>query len=875
MRNLSKIMRVVQIALVLGAVLTGLSWFADDHAPQSQELGEERLTIRTEAPVQTAQGPWTQDMVFTQDHAGVPLDIAPTMNITAAYQNDSFQSEGHDWTAKLRFEATGDEGNTWWSTTRALPIEESNRSATVSVDLPALVREGRELEQAAGVPSRLSLGVDVQHEGQVTVANEPRSTTHTASVDIVPREGFVVANTHPDSTTYTQPVEEERDWTPAALFAVAVIAEGGIRVSRRNDAGWKHARGVQAVEVASLSVPDEKHDVSLDALLAVAREQSQPLLVDEEAGLALVEGPPAMLAQLAPPEATIERHGPADDSAASEVVGSLIMAAMTVTLSVFFGQSLLGAIPDAGPAPSTIEFDVAAGQDGWDSGDEMVTIRHTGGASLARDDTRIKVTVGSTQHTYEGEGLEGPFEDAKFTIGERWRINLTIPASTHVDVQVLHTDPSAQVVASTMFLSPEPTCEADTTEPDVATWTQEPESLEASLDGPLEVTATVEDDCSSVITDEAPHLTYRFDDAANYTDAGAADSLGGRTWQGQIPEPADGWDAHAGETLTYRLDPLEDTAGNTGPSQSRSIPVGADKALEGQLTYLTNHTIFSGSMENFAAAQNGTDGGEAAILEEQETSSGASSSEAYATAHSSSSGTEDPGDATGSPDDVHARVDEDDEWVAVEGFQTFSGDIHAVELAFQAQDEGDGAADDEMKISYRVNNRKGKTSETYDASELDAGTDNDTVFLNVTADRDWSWDDVDVLQVRATYDRKGALDDVSYAVDALWVRVNYEDPAYNLSVQGKIEDLPAGDQTLELRYAISEETHHVDVWNFTDESWQQRGSALTSTSMRNWSLALTTDEVSGNNTRFRIVDDGVDPDARSTVDLDYARGRTR
>lgn len=561
------------------------------------------------------------------------------------------------------------------------------------------------------------------------------------------------------------------------------------------------------------------------------------------------------------------------DAAVSEVVGSLLLAAITVTLAVAAGQTMLGAVPEPDPPPVTFAIDLAAGEDGWASGDETLSLAHTGGAALPRGEATIRVTVGSENRVYGGEELGGAFDDGELTIGETWSTNLTVPTATSVDVHVVRSQPSRSVVASAQFTSGSQTCADDTQAPTVAVWSQEPDPLTATTSGRAEVTATVEDDCSGVDVDDAPTLAYRIDDA-DLTVAENGTLVGQRTWQASIPEPADGWQAHAGGTLTYRWQDLADQAGNTAPSENRSVPI-EDESGAGHLTYVTDHTVFSGTLEGFAAAQNASDDGDTALLTENATSPGNTSSEAYATAHSSASGTEDAGDATGSPDDAHARVDAKKEWVAVEGFQTFSGDILGVELAFQATDEGGDAPDDELELSYKVGHRHGDTRQRYAASELGPSTDNETVYLDVTGDRDWAWTDVDDLQVRATYEANGGPDDVVYAVDALWVRVTYEDPSYNMSIRGDIEGLPEGDHALELGYAVSDERHHVQIWNATASQWEQRGSALTSSSLRDWSLDLAPDEVAGNETRFRIVDDGGDSVSRSTVELDYARGRTR
>lgn len=565
------------------------------------------------------------------------------------------------------------------------------------------------------------------------------------------------------------------------------------------------------------------------------------------------------------------------DRGASEVIGSLLMASITVAMAVTFGHSMVNEIPsEPGPAPSSVEMGLDGGPGGWQDGDEHVHVTHTSGAALARNGTTIRITVGDTVHTYAGADLGGPFADGQLTIGERWQANLSIPASTDVDVQVVRETPSRRVIASSLMESGSLDCSTDSQAPYAASWSQSPSDLDATHSGPLDLTVTAEDACAGVDTATTPHLEYRFSGTTTFSDDGAMTQLSGATWRGSIPEPSDGWDAHGGETLVYRVNPLADHANNTEPSQTRSETIEADDALGGELTYVTDHLVFSGTVTDFPAAQNASDDGDTAVLEENVTSPDATTSEAYGTAYSSSGGVKDPGDATGSPDDVHASTDDHGEFVGVEGFQTFSGEIQRVEVALQGHHQGtlDGAAD-ELELAYRVGTQPGKTKGLYGPSDLNETTDGPTQYLNVTSDRDWTWSDVDELQVRATYERNGPLDGLTYDIDALWIRLTYDNPAYNMSIRADVEGLPTGSHDLELRYAISDETHHVQVWNFTAGTWATRGSALTATTLTDWSVPLASDEADGGQVRLRIVDDVRDASQQSTVELDHARVRTR
>lgn len=198
------------------------------------------------------------------------------------------------WSALLRYEATGEGGGIWWRTTEPVAIESADANASLTLELTQAIEEARKLADAAEVPSRLTLSVEVRHEATVAIDGELRTSEHATIADLVPREGFVVVETHEDGSTYSQPVEEGRDWTPVALLGAVLLAEGAVHLHRRRDPSWMHERGVEAVEVTRLTRPTRGHRPSLDTLLRLARNRDQPLLVDEETGIALVNGDPPL-----------------------------------------------------------------------------------------------------------------------------------------------------------------------------------------------------------------------------------------------------------------------------------------------------------------------------------------------------------------------------------------------------------------------------------------------------------------------------------------------------------------------------------------------------------------------------------------------------
>lgn len=298
MSTVYKAIRVGQVLLLLGAAVTGLSWFEQARGDSTQEIGEERVALQTRAPVQNPQGPWGEDQVFTEAHAGVPTKVAPMLNVSARHVADGLPARDHAWSAELTLEATGDSGGTWWSQTRPVALNATGDEAYVELDLPRIVKEGRSMAAATELPSRLSITLAIDHEATVVVDGEPRATSHRSTLDLVPREGFVVPRTQEDGTTYAQPVEDEIDRVPIALAGAAVLAEGGALGIRRRREPWESAWGVDAVEVDGLEVDPSAATVELDALLRQARDRGSAVFVDRAAGRALAPGDPPLVARV-------------------------------------------------------------------------------------------------------------------------------------------------------------------------------------------------------------------------------------------------------------------------------------------------------------------------------------------------------------------------------------------------------------------------------------------------------------------------------------------------------------------------------------------------------------------------------------------------
>lgn len=575
--------------------------------------------------------------------------------------------------------------------------------------------------------------------------------------------------------------------------------------------------------------------------------------------------------------AVVQRRGSSHaDRALSSVIATLLMALITVTMALALSDFVSDTVPETAPQSTwDLGASLAPGESLWGDGDERVELVHRGGPELFQNQTRVRIDVDGDVTTYEGTSLGGAFDDGAFTLGEAWNRTLEVPANAPVNVRVIVTSVQQRVVADAELRSGVRDCSTDTTPPTLSGVTQEPGDVDSAHSGSITVTATLTDACAGVDGATDPHLEYRVGNGSSFEDAGAMTKVSTASWQGEIPEPSDDWAGHEDETLTYRLDPIADLAGNEATSENRTDHIQAGEADPGTLTYATDHIAFSGTVENASNLQDGDDGGQAANLTENATGSGPVTSEIYGTAHSADGATA-PGNATGSPDDGHATLPTAGDSVGVSGFNTFTGGIDVVEIAFEGHANGTAnGADDELEISYEVAGTPGDTTRTYTLSELDGDSDGPASYINVTGDRAWNWTDVGDLRVVAEYIKQQAEDDADFHIDALWTRVTYEDPDWNLSVRVNVTGIPTGSQhDLEIAYDTSDEAFHLDVYNHTAGTWEDHGPSLDATTRTNETVELDDAHVDGGDAWVRFHDDGPDAVDQDTLALDYVRVRT-
>ncbi len=138
--------------------------------------------------------------------------------------------------------------------------------------------------------------------------------------------------------------------------------------------------------------------------------------------------------------------------------------------------------------------------------------------------------------------------------------------------------------------------------------------------------------------------------------------------------------------------------------------------------------------------------------------------EFYATAFEQSGATN-PINVQGAPNNLYAILPTNANWVRGTGFSTATGTITSVEMAMDYHRVGT-YANDMIRLRYLIGAAAGATTQNY----YDASSDI-TVYKDVTADRAWAWSDITNMKVEASFRKSGAVDNLDWYVDGLWVRV--------------------------------------------------------------------------------------------------------
>ncbi|HLF16935.1 MAG TPA: type IV pilin N-terminal domain-containing protein, partial [Candidatus Thermoplasmatota archaeon] len=203
----------------------------------------------------------------------------------------------------------------------------------------------------------------------------------------------------------------------------------------------------------------------------------------------------------------------AGDAAVSDVIGSILLVAITV-LTVGAFALLLFAFDGPRDVPQTnLAVTVQPGNGNWGNGDERIVIHHLGGDALTEGGIRIAYSVNSGAVTSVSGSALG-FLQGQFKIGDTW----TSPVLTLQSTDVVHVNVVAQaknsgeaLLASLNIIpaqvSAGSTCPFDSTAPS-GSWLQSPSDVTILTSSAITVTLTVTDDCAGPDPAAIPHVFW-------------------------------------------------------------------------------------------------------------------------------------------------------------------------------------------------------------------------------------------------------------------------------------------------------------------------------------------------------------------------------
>lgn len=129
-------------------------------------------------------------------------------------------------------------------------------------------------------------------------------------------------------------------------------------------------------------------------------------------------------------------HG--DLEAVSDVMGSILLVGITVTVMTGLSIVVLSTPGPTEQVQADATVDLHPGQDGaWGTGDEEIRLAHKGGEPMPRDRTAIHYSIDGIVTTVSGNGLDGAFTDGRLSIDEVFVIGTTLDADSEVAVDVV------------------------------------------------------------------------------------------------------------------------------------------------------------------------------------------------------------------------------------------------------------------------------------------------------------------------------------------------------------------------------------------------------------------------------------------------------
>lgn len=578
-----------------------------------------------------------------------------------------------------------------------------------------------------------------------------------------------------------------------------------------------------------------------------------------------------------------------DDEAVSDVVGSILLVGITVTMAAALGLLLLNFDGPKERPEASLALTVRPGLNAWGSGDERLQVRHLGGDALRASDTVILYSInGSSAVALTGSQLG--FANGRLAIGQTWTSgNLTLSSAAAVDLRVIHRGATGVLLAGDTLtpgqVSSTASCPLDTAIPG-ATWVQTPSNLTIASTGPVTLNLTLTDDCAGVSPTAVPRLYWSLTPASP-SDAGNMTSLGNNQWQAIIQPPGGGWAAQGLKSLQYYASPLADNRGNSGQSGVRTDLIELSGATH---HYVTTASVVAPTPALAGSANLNAEDGNSASLGEGIVGSpcspgtvtlSASNPPISLTGWSTSGAT--PQDTTSSNNGWRTNSNTAPAPLRV-GFPDPTAGCTITSVEILLEQSVTRYTDDGWTVQACVAGGGCGTATPFQASGVSAGQSapNDAIltFALTTVPPPggaWTWAAINNLEVSVNPTLQGSKDNnggtSAWRIDHIQVRVTSVQ-TYTATLQLDWTGLPGGNaHYLDLRTQTpADEAYHVWVWNWTASSYVQRGTlASGSGGLTQFAYLLTAQELQAGAVRVQVRDANPNDTTPSTLLLDYAR----
>lgn len=583
--------------------------------------------------------------------------------------------------------------------------------------------------------------------------------------------------------------------------------------------------------------------------------------------------------------------GRLDERAVSDIVGSILLIAITVVMAGVMAALLLSFKGPVDTPHANLAVSVSPGQGGWGTGDESIRVAHLGGDALAGTPTTITYRINSgSQVIVPGSSILSSLQRAgtavpaqpSWTIGSTWVRTLSLAATDTVMVGVISQQGASTVLATSTLVPGQAAatggCPFDTSAPTVGAWLQSPSDVTTATVGGVTVTAALIDDCAGVDPAVAPHLFWRINPGTNpvYTDQGAMTSIGGNQWSAAIPATV--WALRANQNLEYYVSPVADLDSPVNSGQSQVATDLVD--LIQSVTYVTSHTTTTGSYTlggPFINAQ-GAGGGTARL---QEAAVGQTSPLSLLANPTSSTGSVSISNGLScsagascafSSNSQFARLDASGDILRVSGFAAPAGALTITQVVIGA--DVAKVSGDALNPILHLTYSGGPTADPTAFTQTITSTTPANVERTLTGA--WTVSHLGTLAVQIDAANGGSIGTGRRLdVDRLYVKVVYTFNGF--TVQGQLDwtGVPAGTvQVLDMGGCDAAlDTFSVQVWDWTAAAFNTRGT-LSGGTCPSFTYTLAATEYQVGQVRVRIVDVTPAGTSQGSLTFDYARVNT-